>query len=78
MIMIGKGRNEWGGWGQEVEGALQAKVKAWGGGGGPKRVVSSSCSFATNLIAHFVLFTSHCWWVSISSPSSFFQFFLRW
>ena len=72
-----------GGIGTRGRGALQAKVKAWGGGGGggglgPKRAVSSSCSFATNLITPFVLLTSHCWWVSISSPSSFFQFFLRW
>ena len=56
-----------GGMGTRGWGALQAKVKAWGGGGGgvglglaPKRVVSSSCSFATNLIAPFVLLTSHC------------------
>ena len=41
-------------------------TRGWGGFAG------KSCSFATNLIAHFVLLTSHCWWVSISSPSSFF------
>ena len=60
---------------------MQAKVRHGGGGGGggggvgPKRVVSSSCSFATNLIAPFVYSLVAVGGFQFHHPLLFFSFF---
>ena len=78
--MVGK-RSETGDFnaedGDKRLGVFVGKSKAWGGMG-PKMVVSSSCSFATNLIAPFVYSLVIAGGFQFHHPLLFFSFFLRW
>ena len=78
-MMIGKGRNEWGGWGQEVGGALQAKVKALEGGGGGGGVVEGLCHLLVLLLQILLLILFYLLVIAggfqFHHPLLFFSFF---